>query len=163
MSPRILDLSMLPWQFGRVERQPFGAQPIDDRASVTEWLPARVPGDVRADLIAAGRVPPIETPEGIAAGAWVDDYDWWYRAELPGDLTPDEVAILEADGIDYYSASRAQGADRKAAPLRGSGCRPFDGLRTRPCRGHRGHAAHPGDGAAGRDRSVPAATGNRSI
>ena len=104
MSRRILDLSALPWQFGRVERQPFGAQPVDDRASVAEWLPARVPGDVRADLIAAGRIPPVETPEGIAAGAWVDDYDWWYRTELPGDLTPDEVAILEADGIDYYSA-----------------------------------------------------------
>ena len=127
MSRRILDLSMLPWQFGRVERQPFGAQPIDDRASVTEWLPARVPGDVRADLIAAGRIPPIETPEGIAAGAWVDDYDWWYRAELPGDLTPDEVAILEADGIDYYSASRAQGADRKAAPLPGPDAGPSTG------------------------------------
>ena len=104
MSRRILDLSALPWQFGRVERQPFSAQPVDDRASVAEWLPARVPGDVRADLIAAGRIPPVETPEGIAAGAWVDDYDWWYRTELPGDLTPDEVAILEADGIDYYSA-----------------------------------------------------------
>ena len=94
----------MPGRFGRAERQPFGLQPVDDRTSVTEWLPARVPGDVRADLIAAGRIPPVETPEGIAAGAWVDDYDWWYRAELPGDLTPDEVAILEADGIDYYSA-----------------------------------------------------------
>ena len=66
MSRRTLDLSTLPWQFGRVERQPFSAQPVDDRASVAEWLPARVPGDVRADLIAAGRIPPVETPEGIA-------------------------------------------------------------------------------------------------
>jgi beta-mannosidase len=104
MSRRILDLSPLPWRFGRVERQPFGAQPVDDRASVTEWLPARVPGDVRADLIAAGRIPPVETPEGIAAGVWVDDYDWWYRVDLPGGLAADEVTILEADGIDYYSA-----------------------------------------------------------
>ena len=52
---------------------------------------------------------------------------------------------------------RAQGADRKAAPLRGSGRRPFDRLRARPCRCHRGHAARPGDSAAGRDRGVPAA------
>ena len=104
MSRRILDFSALPWQFGCVERQPFGSQPVDDRASVAEWLPAHVPGDVRADLIAAGRIPPVETPAGMCAGAWVDDYDWWYRTELAGDLTPDEVAILEADGIDYYSA-----------------------------------------------------------
>ena len=64
MSRRTLDLSSLPWQLGRVERQPFSAQPADDRASVAEWLPAHVPGDVRADLIAAGRIPPVETPEG---------------------------------------------------------------------------------------------------
>ncbi|RQW78912.1 MAG: hypothetical protein EHM79_21095, partial [Geobacter sp.] len=104
MPRRILDLSTLRWQFGRAERQPLGSQPVDDRASVAEWLPARVPGDVRADLIAAGRIPPVETPEGIAAGAWVDGCDWWYRVALPGDLAPDEMAVLEADGIDYYSA-----------------------------------------------------------
>jgi beta-mannosidase len=104
MSRRIIDLSMLSWRFGRVERQPFGPQPVDDRASVAEWLPALVPGDVRADLIAAGRIPPVETPEGIAAGAWVDDYDWWYRTELSGGLAVDEIAVLEADGIDYLSA-----------------------------------------------------------
>ncbi len=104
MTRRTLDLSTLPWQFGPVERQPFTAQPADDRAAAAEWLPARVPGDVRADLIAAGRIPPLDTPEGIAAGAWIDDRDWWYRVTLPGGLAPDEVAILEADGIDFYSA-----------------------------------------------------------
>lgn len=104
MSRRILDLSALPWQFGRVNRQPFGPRPADDRAAVAEWLPARVPGDVRADLIAAGRIPPLDTPEGIAGGSWVDDYDWWYRVTLPGEFPPGETIVLEADGIDYYSA-----------------------------------------------------------
>lgn len=104
MTRRTSDLSALPWQFGPVQRQPLAGRPADDRAAVTEWLPARVPGDVRADLIAAGRIPPLDTPEGIAAGAWVDDLDWWYRTTLPGGLAADEVAILEADGIDFYSA-----------------------------------------------------------
>lgn len=104
MSRRVLDLGAFPWQFGSAERQPFSAQPVDDRTAVTEWLPARVPGDVRADLIAAGRIPPVDTPEGIAAGEWVDEYDWWYRVTLPGGLDEDEMAVLEADGIDYYSA-----------------------------------------------------------
>jgi beta-mannosidase len=104
MPRQVVDLSARSWQFGSVARRPFGAEPVDDRASVAEWLPAHVPGDVRADLIAAGRIAPVETPEGIAAGAWVDDCDWWYRAELPGALAADEIAILEADGIDYYSA-----------------------------------------------------------
>ena len=104
MSRRIRDLSALPWQLGRVQRQPFGSQPFDDRASVVEWLPARVPGDVRADLIAAGRIPPVETLAGIAADVWVDDCDWWYRVTLFGGFAEDEIAVLEADGIDFYSA-----------------------------------------------------------
>jgi hypothetical protein len=83
MTRRIVDLSRLPWRMGQASRQPFNPSPHDDRDAVSEWLPARVPGDVRADLIAAGRIPPVETPEGIAAGQWVDDSDWWYRVELP--------------------------------------------------------------------------------
>jgi beta-mannosidase len=112
MSRRILDLSTLPWQLGQAPRRPFHAEPADDRAEVREWLPAAVPGDVRADLIAAGRIPPVETPEGIAAGAWADDCDWWCRAELPADWVPadlelrssEEFVVLEADGIDYRCA-----------------------------------------------------------
>jgi beta-mannosidase len=108
MSRRILDLGTLHWQFGSAPRQPYGAAPGDDRGQVREWLPAKVPGDVRADLVAAGRIPPVETPEGIAAGAWVDDWDWWYRAELPkvGQFANlPYLVVLEADGIDYYSAT----------------------------------------------------------
>jgi beta-mannosidase len=107
MSRRILDLSTLRWQLGRAPRRPFRAAPVDDRGAVREWLPARVPGDVRADLIAAGRIPPVDTPEGIAAGAWVDDYDWWYRVELPNVgqfVKMPYVVVLEADGLDYTSA-----------------------------------------------------------
>lgn len=105
MSRNVLALGALSWQMGAAPRQPFGPRPADDRAAVAQWLPARVPGDVRADLIAAGRIPPVDTPEGIAAGAWVDDCDWWYRVRLPGSISAGEIAILEADGIDYYSAT----------------------------------------------------------
>ena len=124
MSRRAIDLSSLDWQVGRVARQPFpspshaasltpsgraswsGVGLSDDREQVAEWLPARVPGDVRADLIAAARIPPVDTPEGIAAGRWVDDYDWWYRSTLSlPDVSGDDYSILlEADGIDYLSA-----------------------------------------------------------
>ena len=104
MPRRVLDLSTLAWQFGRAPRQPWGNAPIDDRSQVAEWLPATVPGDVRADLIAAGRIPAVETPEGIVAGDWVDDWDWWYRVELKGGALPAEAVVLEADGIDFYSA-----------------------------------------------------------
>lgn len=104
MSRRVLDLSSLKWQFGQAPRRPFSASPRDDRPAVSAWMPAAVPGDVRADLIAAGRIPPIDTPDGIAAGSWADGCDWWYRAELPSSYAPDDAVVLEADGIDFQSA-----------------------------------------------------------
>ncbi len=104
MSRQVLDLSNLEWRFGPAPRQPTGTTPADDRDAVREWLPAKVPGDVRADLVAAGRIPPVDTPEGIAAGGWADACDWWYRAEVPGGWAAGERVVLEADGIDYYSA-----------------------------------------------------------
>jgi beta-mannosidase len=107
MSRHTLDLGTLQWQLGQAPRQPDYAAPADDRGAVREWLPATVPGDVRADLIAAGRIPPVDTPEGIAAGAWVDDWDWWYRVELPdvGQFRKlPHIVVLEVDGLDYFSA-----------------------------------------------------------
>ena len=104
MSRNTLDLSTQAWRFGLVARQPFGPWPQDDRSAVRDWLPARIPGDIRADLIAAGRIPAVESPAGIAAGAWVDDSDGWYVTELTGSDATDEQTILEADGIDYHSA-----------------------------------------------------------
>ena len=53
MSRRILDLGTLQWQLGEAPRQPYKATPADDRSAVREWLPATVPGDIRADLVAA--------------------------------------------------------------------------------------------------------------
>lgn len=85
---------------GPAPRQPYTAHPADDRRAVRAWHPARVPGAVRADLAAAGLVPPVDTPEGIAAGDWVDAVNWWYEVELPGDRRSDEQVILEANGID---------------------------------------------------------------
>ncbi|MGQ9491256.1 MAG: hypothetical protein ACUVR4_10080 [Anaerolineae bacterium] len=67
MPRHVVDLSALPWQFGCVARQPFTARPADDRQGVAEGMPARVHGDVHGDLSAAGRIPPVETPAGIAA------------------------------------------------------------------------------------------------
>jgi len=61
-------------------------------------------GDVRADLIAAGRIPARDTPEGIAAGQWVDDKRLVVSRGVADSTAPDETLILEADGIDYQSA-----------------------------------------------------------
>lgn len=103
MSRNVLDLSALVWQFGQAPRQPFSSQPRDDRAAVVGWLPARVPGDVRADLLAVGRLSALDTPEELAASSWVDEADWWYRTEIDA-AEPGQTSVLEADGIDYLSA-----------------------------------------------------------
>lgn len=103
MARNILDLATAAWQVGQVRRQPFTPQPIDDRSAVAEWLPARVPGDIRADLLRADRIPSLDTPDGIAQSAWVDDQDWWYRTELEA-VDPRTMAVLEADGVDHYSS-----------------------------------------------------------
>lgn len=100
MARQTLDLSTLAWRMGPASRQPYNARPADDRRAVRAWHEARVPGAVRADLAAAGLVPPVDTPEGIAAGDWVDAVDWWYEVQLPGGWRSDEQVVLEADGID---------------------------------------------------------------
>ena len=109
MARDILDLASAAWQVGQVGRQPFMLQPVDDRSTVASWLPARVPGDIRADLLAAGRISSLDTPDGIAQSAWVDDQDWWYRTALEA-AGNDTTVVLEADGIDYASSVWLDGA-----------------------------------------------------
>ncbi len=103
MTRDVLDLGALAWQIGQAPRQPFSRSPLDDRSAVKDWLPARVPGDVRADLLAAGRLASLDTPAGLRAAEWVDDADWWYRTEVEG-VERGMTAVIEADGIDYLSA-----------------------------------------------------------
>jgi beta-mannosidase len=93
------------WQFGSVPRRPFETLFVDDRAAVSEWLPATVPGDVRADLLALGRIPEPFYGTGHRASLWVETCDWWYRRPLPFlTLRPGQRAFLIFDGVDYLSA-----------------------------------------------------------
>ncbi|GIK41423.1 MAG: hypothetical protein BroJett011_52560 [Chloroflexota bacterium] len=52
-----LNLGDSSWSFGQVPRRPFAAPDVYDLPAVTEWLPATVPGNVRTDLLALGRIP----------------------------------------------------------------------------------------------------------
>ncbi len=97
------------WFIGAVSPQPFGA--AIDFARVEGWLPASVPGDVRLDLMRAGKIPDPLLGRNNETSQWVDDYDWWYRRELDLDALELERAsgseartFLVFDGIDYQSA-----------------------------------------------------------
>lgn len=103
----VTDLSTLDWQFGRAPRQPWRATAdanARDADRVTEWLPARVPGDVHSDLLALGRIPDPCQAGGLPASRWVEGVDWWYRARLPLAIDPGQRAFIELDGVDTLSA-----------------------------------------------------------
>ena len=102
--PRLIDdLSRRQWRFGEVERQPLTSTPGDDRSTIASWWPATVPGDTRADLVVAGRLPAGVSPEDLRQSAWVDDRDWWYKVTLDP-VGAGHSQVLEADGIDYLSS-----------------------------------------------------------
>lgn len=106
-SPRRISLNDSHWFIGGVAPQPFGK--VNDFDRVEGWLPATVPGDVRLDLMALGKLPDPFLGNNNAASAWVDDLDWWYRREI--DLAADALLpgedgrlFVVFEGIDYQSA-----------------------------------------------------------
>lgn len=101
---RIIELDGDEWQFGAVDHT--DGMP-DDRSAVDEWLPAQVPGDVRNDLLNAGRIPDPYYGLDLEASNWVEERDWWYRRTItlpPATLHAPWLAHLIFEGIDYISA-----------------------------------------------------------
>ena len=99
---RIIDLNGSDWRFGSVAQKPFGD--VNDLGEVSEWLPAQVPGDVRLDLLRAGKIADPCYGTNNEESQWVDTLDWWYTRDLDLTLQPDERAFLVFEGIDYQSA-----------------------------------------------------------
>lgn len=119
-----IDLGGSDWKFGAA---PHGWSPTSDLEpsnltdglptrlampdidGVPEWLPAAVPGDVRADLLAAGRIPDPFVGLANQESQWVDEHDWWYRKQFLCSLADDERAFLVFHGVDYMSATYLDG------------------------------------------------------
>ncbi|MCI0476754.1 MAG: hypothetical protein L0Y55_10945 [Anaerolineales bacterium] len=102
MTRKIISLNDSNWRFGSVAQKSFSD--VNDLADVTEWLPAQVPGDVRLDLLRAGKIGDPFFADNNEASQWVDTCDWWYIRDLDLALENDERAFLIFDGIDYQSA-----------------------------------------------------------
>jgi len=100
---RTIDLGGADWRFGCVSPKPLDSR-LDDQAEVDEWLPATVPGNVRSDLLALGRMEDPFYGTNNEDSQWVDAFDWWYTRPLQVRLREGERAFLIFDGIDYISA-----------------------------------------------------------
>ncbi len=110
MTRTILSLNDSHWRFGSIAQKPFGE--VNDLDAVTEWLPAQVPGDVRLDLLRAGKISDPFFADNNEQSQWVDARDWWYVHDLALDLRDDERAFLIFEGIDYQSAIFVNGEPR---------------------------------------------------
>jgi beta-mannosidase len=107
---RTVDLGGADWNFGSVPTRPLESQ-ADDRHLVAEWLPATVPGNVRTDLLALGRIlDPFYSTQNDE-NQWVDGLDWWYTRPLEVNLGRAERAFLRFEGIDYISAVYFDGTE----------------------------------------------------
>jgi beta-mannosidase len=102
MTRRVISLNDSNWRFGSVAQKPFGD--VNDLAEVNDWLPATVPGDIRLDLLRAGKISDPFFAANNEESQWVDSRDWWYIRDLPLEHERDERAFLLFAGIDYQSA-----------------------------------------------------------
>ncbi len=75
----------------------------DEIEEVAEWLPAIVPGNVRADLVRAGRLPDLNFGCQFRASRWVDDHCWWLVRDLELGVSATERVHLVLRGVDYIS------------------------------------------------------------
>jgi beta-mannosidase len=69
-----------------------------------DLMPATVPGDVRLDLVRAGRLPDPHLGQNSLAAHWVDAHDWWLVRDLQDFTFPsDRRVFLQLRGVDYVS------------------------------------------------------------
>ncbi|WP_219471584.1 glycosyl hydrolase 2 galactose-binding domain-containing protein [Nonomuraea rhizosphaerae] len=93
------------------------------------WIPARVPGSVLADLLAAGEVPDPYVGRQSMLSEWVPQRTWVYRTRLhtaglagglTGGFTGEGRAFLEFDGIDGPDGRRdGPGGGHRPCPAPG--------------------------------------------
>ncbi len=102
MTRKIISLNDSNWRVGSVAQKPFSD--VNDLSDVAEWLPAQVPGDVRLDLLRAGKIGDPFYADNNESSQWIDAHDWWYVRDVDLELEKDERAFLVFDGIDYQSA-----------------------------------------------------------
>lgn len=68
-------------------------------------VPATVPGNVELDLVAAGRLQPLEKGSRVYQTLQLESHQWWYRRTFQaGHGAPGERAELVFEGLDCLAA-----------------------------------------------------------
>ncbi len=102
MTRQVLDLSGSDWKLGRA---PTGSSPghadWGELKQIDAWLPATVPGNVRADLVRAGCIPDLFFGTQAEDGQWVDRHSWWLVRDWHLPLSPGARVHLVFRGVDY--------------------------------------------------------------
>jgi beta-mannosidase len=86
----------------------YGACPdaprnLPQTAPPAEWptIPATVPGNVELDLVAAGRIEPLERGSRVYEALNLESHQWWFRRRFHAAAArPGEKAELVFDGLD---------------------------------------------------------------
>jgi beta-mannosidase len=98
---RVVDLGGADWRLA--PGSPDGPIAWEALADLDGWCSATVPGNVRADLIRAGRIPDLAPGRQHQASAWVDDRAWWLVRDFSVQPGAGERAHLILRGVDYVS------------------------------------------------------------
>jgi len=83
------------------------------KADDPEWLPAKVPGCVHLDLLAAGRIEDPFYRDRENEMKWIGGTDWMYSRTftVSDDLPAHEVIRLQCEGLDTLATVRLNGQE----------------------------------------------------
>lgn len=77
------------------------------------WIPAKVPGCIHTDLLAAGKIPDPFYRDNEKLVQWVGETNWTYRRTfvVPPELLQHDRLLLHCDGLDTLATVRVNGRE----------------------------------------------------
>jgi len=79
-----------------------------------DWptIPAQVPGNVELDMIAAGKIEPLEKGNRVLQALKLENHQWWYKRNFESSQgEPDEKAELVFEGLDCVATVWVNGKE----------------------------------------------------
>jgi len=79
----------------------------------TNWLPARIPGCIHTDLLAAGKIPDPFFRDNESQVQWIGETNWTYRRtfEVSAATLARDRVLLRCEGLDTLATVRINGRE----------------------------------------------------